>query len=164
MTRAGLSVGVRMIETMFEFGGGVEELAAGDVARDALRFVELSGLARIENAHAARKVLLAGVTQKCNTTYHCAEEQIPDSYQLSRDIIDGVVVVDDRPIVVRSRLHVWGNRPDFGIVNPELEARGLLRTGPVGNAPTLCLDAGGFLAVCLEKMARDPRYFLTPGS
>ncbi|NKS14626.1 hypothetical protein GS580_27345 [Rhodococcus hoagii] len=32
----------------------------GDVARDALRFVELSGLARIENAHAARKVLLAG--------------------------------------------------------------------------------------------------------
>ncbi|NKT43954.1 hypothetical protein GS676_14045 [Rhodococcus hoagii] len=49
-----------MIETMFEYGGGVEELAAGDVARDALRFVELSGLARIENAHAARKVLLAG--------------------------------------------------------------------------------------------------------
>ena len=60
MTRAGLSVGVRIIETMFESGGGVEELAAGDVARDALRFVELSGLARIENAHAARKVLLAG--------------------------------------------------------------------------------------------------------
>lgn len=45
---------------MFESGGGVGELAADDVARDALRFVELSGLARIENAHAARKVLLAG--------------------------------------------------------------------------------------------------------
>ncbi|MBM4481492.1 DUF222 domain-containing protein [Rhodococcus hoagii] len=44
---------------MFEFGGGVGA-AAGDVALDALRFVELSGLARIENAHAARKVLLAG--------------------------------------------------------------------------------------------------------
>lgn len=48
-----------MIESMFESGGGVEEPAAA-VARDALRFVELSGLARIENAHAARKVLLAG--------------------------------------------------------------------------------------------------------
>ncbi|GBF12736.1 hypothetical protein Br6_00078 [Rhodococcus sp. Br-6] len=59
MTRAELSVGVRIIETMFEFGGGVGA-AAGDVARDALRFVELSGLARIENMHAARKVLLAG--------------------------------------------------------------------------------------------------------
>ncbi|WP_420878856.1 DUF222 domain-containing protein, partial [Rhodococcus sp. (in: high G+C Gram-positive bacteria)] len=44
---------------MFESGGGVGE-AAGDVARDALRFVELSELARIENMHAARKVLLAG--------------------------------------------------------------------------------------------------------
>lgn len=60
MTRPGLSVATRMIETMFECGGAVEELAAADVARDALRFVELSGLARIENAHAARKVLLAG--------------------------------------------------------------------------------------------------------
>lgn len=49
-----------MIETMFESGGGVEELPAAEVARDALRFVELSELARIENAHAARKVLLAG--------------------------------------------------------------------------------------------------------
>lgn len=45
---------------MFDTGGGVGELAAEDVARDALRFVELSELARIENSHAARKVLLAG--------------------------------------------------------------------------------------------------------
>ncbi|MDH6677905.1 hypothetical protein M2284_002104 [Rhodococcus sp. LBL1] len=45
---------------MFDTGGGVGELAAEAVARDALRFVELSALARIENSHAARKVLLAG--------------------------------------------------------------------------------------------------------
>jgi len=49
-----------MIENMFDTGGGVGELAAYDVVSNAVRFGELSELARIENAHAARKVLLAG--------------------------------------------------------------------------------------------------------
>ncbi|WP_114718900.1 HNH endonuclease signature motif containing protein [Rhodococcus sp. AG1013] len=46
---------------MFDTGGGVGEIPTdGGVAGDAARFVVLSELARIENAHAARKVLLAG--------------------------------------------------------------------------------------------------------
>ncbi|QCQ92130.1 HNH endonuclease signature motif containing protein [Rhodococcus sp. SGAir0479] len=45
---------------MFDTGGGVGERAADDAALEAVRFTELSQLARVENAHAARKVLLAG--------------------------------------------------------------------------------------------------------
>jgi len=113
-----------------------------------------------QNALAGGRILLIGVDQRCNTTYHCAEEQIPDSYQLSADVIEGTVVIDGREVVVPSRLHVWGNRPDFNIINDELEATGSLRAGPVGGARTLCIDAGRFLDMCLEKMRQDPRYFL----
>ena len=113
-----------------------------------------------KNALAGGRILLIGVDQKCNTTYHCAEEQIPDSYQLSMDVIEGTVLIDERKMVVPSRLHVWGNRPDFNIINPELEAMGALRIGLVGKARTLCIDARAFLDLCLAKMRQDPRYFL----
>ena len=112
------------------------------------------------NGAAGGKILLLGVTTRSNTTYHCAEEQIPNSYQLSREVIQGVVVVDGEEIVVPSRLHVWGNRTDFSLVNAELAERGYLRCGKIGGADTLCLDAGGFLAVCLEKLRHNPHYFL----
>ena len=117
-----------------------------------------------KNARAGGRVLLIGVDQKCNTTYHSAEEELPESYQLSRDPIDGIVVVDGREVVVRSRLHVWTNHADFNIINPELEARGHARIGSVGMARALCLNAAGFLEVCREKLKRDGRYFLPAAS
>jgi len=113
-----------------------------------------------KNALSGGKVLLIGVGQKSNTTYHCAEEQIENPYQLSAGVIDGVVVSDGKEIVVPSRLHVWGHQPDFSIINPELEARGYLRIGTVGNARTLCIQGAGFIQLCLEKMRHDARYFL----
>ena len=112
------------------------------------------------NALAGGKILLIGVDQRANTTYHCAEEQLPDSYQLTRQPIEGVVILDGRPIVVRSRLHVWDHHPDFNVINPELAARDHLRVGLVGGARTMLLDAAGFLDLCLARMAEDPRFFL----
>ena len=113
-----------------------------------------------KNALAGGRVLLIGVDQQCNTTYHCAEERLEHSYQLSRDAIEGVVIVDGRDRVVTSRLHVWGNHPNFNVLNPQLEALGHLRIGSLGDAKTLCLDAGPFLELCAEKMRHDVRYFL----
>jgi len=87
---------------------------------------------RSGNAHGPRTRLSAArscwsvFTQRANTTCHCAEEQIPDSYQLSKDVIKGLVIVDGREMVVPSRLHVWGNHPDFSLFNPELERHGYL--------------------------------------
>ena len=142
-------------------------MGIGEKAPDILKDHEKAGLPCgpgtpwEKNALAGGRVLLIGVNQKCNTTYHCAEEQLEDSYQLSEDVIDGVVVIDGREMVVRSKLHVWWNHPDFNIINPELEAMGILRRGRVGRADTMCMDAAGFLDLCLAKMRGDSRYFLS---
>ena len=141
-------------------------MGIGEKAESVLREHDKAGLPCgpgtpwAKNAEADGKILLIGATQKSNTTYHCAEEQIPDSYQLSRDVINGTVILDGVELVVPSRLHVWGNHPDFGILNPELEARGFLRRGRIGNADSLCLNARGFLDLAMEKLRVDPRYFM----
>ena len=113
-----------------------------------------------KNAVHGGLILLIGVDQACNTTYHCAEEQLDDSYQLSKDVIDGVVIVDGNEKIVPSRLHVWGNHPDYNKINGELQQKGFLREGDVGDARALLIDALGFLDTCKLWMGQNPRYFL----
>jgi aminoglycoside N3'-acetyltransferase len=106
-------------------------------------------------------VLLIGVDQRVNTTYHTAEEQMVEPYQLTDDLIPGVVVVDGNEILVWSRLHVWRYHPNFNVLNPELEELGYLTRGRVGDAATMCLDAKGFVDLALQKLRQAPGYFLT---
>ena len=111
-------------------------------------------------AEVGGKVLLIGVGFSSNTSCHCAEEQIPDSCRLSPEPVGGVVVLDGREIIVRSRLHVWGHRTDFTVLESELEALGRLRRGLLGSAPALCLEAKGFLELALSRLAANARYFV----
>ena len=113
-----------------------------------------------KNAESGGKILLIGVGFHSNTTFHCAEEQLPTSYRLSAEPVDGIVVLDGREMVVSSRLHLWGVSADFSVLRPELEALGHLRNGRIGSAPTLCFDARGFLDLAISKLACDPRYFI----
>jgi aminoglycoside 3-N-acetyltransferase len=114
-----------------------------------------------KNAASGGRVLLIGVDQRVNTTYHSAEEQMDEPYQLTDDVIHGVVVIGNEEVVVPSRLHVWSYHPDFNVLNPELEEQGFLVTGRIGEAATLCLDAGGFIELALQKLQGDRGYFLT---
>jgi aminoglycoside 3-N-acetyltransferase len=107
------------------------------------------------------KVLLIGCDQRCNTTYHTAEELVEQPYRLTEEMIEGFVVLDGREMIVPSRLHVWDYSVDFNVLNPELERAGHLRCGRIGQALALCLDAGPFIALALEKLVADRWYFLT---
>lgn len=113
-----------------------------------------------KNALQGGKVLLVGVDQRVNTTYHAAEEQMDDPYQLTEDVITGIVIIDGREYVVPSRLHVRKYHPDFNVLNPELQVLGFLRWGEIGQATTICLDAKGFIDLALEKLKKDRGYFL----
>ena len=113
-----------------------------------------------KNAFCGGKILLIGVGQNSNTTCHSTEEQIENPYKLSADIIDGIVAVDGKEIVVPSRLHLWKYNADFNIINAELEARDYMKTGRVGNADALLIDAAAFIELCLDKMRHDKEYFL----
>jgi aminoglycoside 3-N-acetyltransferase len=141
-------------------------MGVGDRAPDILAAHEIAGVPCgrgtpwAKNAFLGGKVLLIGVDQRVNTTYHSAEEQMDRPYQLTNEVVAGTVLVDGREVIVPSRLHVWRYHPDFNLLNGELEERGHLRRGRVGNAPTLCLDAGPFINLALEKLASNRAYFL----
>jgi len=106
------------------------------------------------------KTLLVGVTQACNTTYHCAEESLPDTYKLTRAVVRGKVIAGGREVPVPSRLHLWGKPADFGILNDELARNGWLARGKVGLADSMLIQAGPFLDLAAEKLRIDPHYFL----
>jgi aminoglycoside 3-N-acetyltransferase len=113
-----------------------------------------------KNARVGGGILLIGVDQRVNTTYHSAEEQMDDPYQLTDEVIIGTVVVDGIDHLVPSKLHVWRYHADFSILNPELEARGLLIRGRIGDAGTMWLDARGFIHLALTKLEQDRAYFI----
>lgn len=112
------------------------------------------------NAEYGGKVLLVGVDQRVNTTYHSAEEQMERPYRLTDETVPGIVVVDGEERVVPSRLHVWQYQANFNRLNGELETRGYLVRGRVGLAPTLCIDAAGFIELALQKLTVDGACFL----
>jgi aminoglycoside 3-N-acetyltransferase len=111
-------------------------------------------------ALAGGKAILIGVSHKSNTTYHCAEECIPNSYRLSAEPVCGTVVVDGREMQVASRLHRWGISVDIGRINEELERRGALRRGKIGKAESIVILARPFLELAMAKLRGDPGYFL----
>ncbi|HUG53895.1 MAG TPA: hypothetical protein VMR21_09845 [Vicinamibacteria bacterium] len=55
------------------------------------------------------------------------------------------------------RPDVGGCSMGFGRLYPDYAAVGLLRTGPVGRAASLCIDAAPALALEEERLRRDPR-------
>jgi aminoglycoside 3-N-acetyltransferase len=103
-------------------------------------------------------ILLLGVTQQNNTSIHGPEE-VHAGYQLSTDLIEGVVIDAGVEYRVRSRLHRWGNASDARI-NPWLENAGGLRRGRVGNADCLLIDAGIFQAQVIARLVDNPRFLL----
>jgi aminoglycoside 3-N-acetyltransferase len=104
-------------------------------------------------------ILLLGATQQNNTSIHGPEEAHAN-YQLSAEMIEGVVI--DRGVEhrVASRLHRWGNRSDFSRINPWLEKAGGLRRGRVGDAECLLVDAKIFQAQTVARLRADPRFLL----
>lgn len=140
-------------------------MGIGRKARDILKNHEKAGVPCgantpwDKNARNGGKLLLIGVNQSSNTTKHCAEEQIEDSFQLSAETINGIVLIDGKETVVSSRLHRWGCSGDFNKLNPELGELGYLTWGTIGNAETMCIDARGFVELGIRKLNQDPRWF-----
>lgn len=104
-------------------------------------------------------ILLLGATQQNNTSIHGPEE-VYAHYQLSAEMIEGVVI--DRGVEhrVRSRLHRWGNPSDFSRIDPWLERAGGLRRGRVGSAECLLVDAKIFQAEVIARLRANPRFLL----
>lgn len=109
------------------------------------------------------KILLLGdVTQDSNTTLHCLEELAGVPYHLQDEPTDGMVIDESgHRLIVRNRLHRYGQERDFVKVEGPLLGADSLRIASVGRAEARLMPADRFAAVLLPILRADPLYLLS---
>lgn len=114
-------------------------------------------------------LLLGGVTHESNTSLHCIEELAKVPYHLQDEFTDGLVrLPDGQEIVVRNRLHIWGDlyshlnlsRWFEGVAAP-LTAAGAQRTGRIGQSISTLIDARAMREVLLPLLRNNPLFLLS---
>jgi len=111
-------------------------------------------------------ILLMGVTYQNCTLFHLFEAEANVPYRFLEDrkgtvIIDGVV---DEGGSAREYTRMEGAINDFLKLGRQLEARGMVRIGKIGEGEQRLFRAGDAYHVGMQKMSQDPLYLLTAES
>jgi len=103
------------------------------------------------------KILLLGVDMDRNTSMHCMEEFLDVSY-LVETTIPAPTYQPDKEIFTLKKF-VPGHR-DFKGRTPEMRRAGILREACMGKAVVRCMNMAELFDWGMEKMRKDPLYFL----
>ncbi len=109
-------------------------------------------------ADVAGRIVLLGVPQAANTSFHLAEEISGAPYVLLSDQVD-LTIVDStgREVEMRgTHLHRWGPKRDYNTFEHALIQYGICRVGAVGAAAVRVLDAMLLRTFLLRKLLDDP--------
>jgi hypothetical protein len=91
------------------------------------------------------------------------EELAEVPYHLQHSDVRARVARDDGSWEeLTTRLHLWHWARDFAQVGPILQASGAQRTGPVGQATCLLVDARAMRDLLVPLLHRDPLLLLAP--
>lgn len=102
-------------------------------------------------------ILLIGVDQDRNTTFHTAEDYADLPYLSEKEFY----FVDDKGIertIVLKRFP--GPHRDFISMDRIFRETGIMKIGRIGNAMVRLIDAKKMIKVCLEVLKKDPAAFL----
>ncbi len=116
-------------------------------------------------ADIAGKIVLVGVSQAANTSFHHAEEIAGAPYVLLPDAVD-LSLIDSSGHEVEMRgtyLHRWGPRRDYDSFELAMIDYGICRTGQVGDAQVRVLDAMLMRMLLVRKLLDDPLATLALG-
>lgn len=108
------------------------------------------------------KIVLVGVTQSVNTSYHMAEEIAGVPYVVQDEPLD-VVMTDmgGRPVRIRdTRLHRWGAKRDYDSLEMQMIDLGICHIRRVGDAEVRIIDAMLQRMFLVRKLMEDPRAVL----
>ena len=111
-------------------------------------------------------ILLMGVTYGNCTLFHLLEATVGVPYRFLEER-RGVVIIDG---VRDEQGSAWeytrrpGTANDFMTLGGELEARGLVHLGQIGDSPQRLFRAGDAYAVGMAQLAANPLYLLTAES
>ncbi len=111
-------------------------------------------------AAAGGHIMFAGCGLEVCTTLHTVEELANVGYHLQDGVAAAECIhMDGRRIATPVRLHDYGGpERDFPVLEPDLLARGHLRTGRVGDSEVRLVHAMGLLETALDRLRFDPRY------
>lgn len=104
------------------------------------------------------KILLIGVTQQCNTSYHHAEEVAGAPIVLQDRKMD-ITLTDLQgfPHTMRdTALHKWHYSRDYDAFDPDMLRQGICRIGLLGKAIVRVVDAAGLRRLLVRALLADP--------
>lgn len=109
-------------------------------------------------ASVSGKIVLVGVTQKTNTSFHHAEELAGVPYVLQPEPVDVTLKGPDgkRVKMRQTYLHRWGPKRDYDALEPEMLDLGILRIGQVGETDVRVIDAMFQRAFLVQRLLQDP--------
>jgi len=104
------------------------------------------------------KIVLIGVTQSSNTSFHSAEEIAGVPYVLRPEPLDVTLTdADGNSIEMRETcIHLWGAKRDYNIFEDPMIDLGICQVSRVGNAEVRIIDAMLQRMFLLRKLLEDP--------
>lgn len=104
------------------------------------------------------KIVLIGVTQSVNTSYHHAEELAGVPYVLLPEPVDVVMTdMEGNPVpMCGTYLHKWGVERDYDTLEPAMVGLSICRVWQVGDAEVRVVDAMFQRMFLVRKLLRDP--------
>ena len=109
-------------------------------------------------ANIGGKIVLIGVTQSSNTSFHMAEEiaGVPYVVQSSPMDVEMTDIVGQPVRMIGTRLHLWGANRDYDALEMEMIDLGICQVRQVGEAEVRVLDAMLQKMFLVRKLLDDP--------
>ncbi len=104
------------------------------------------------------KILLIGVTQQCNTSYHHAEE-VSGAPIVLQDKTMEITMTDmhgRQLTMAHTALHKWHYSRDYDAFEPEMLRQGICRIGRLGEASVRIVDAADLRRLLVRALLADP--------
>ncbi len=104
------------------------------------------------------KIVLIGVTQQCNTSYHHAEE-VSGTPIVLQDRAMEITLTDmhGRQVTMAdTALHKWHYSRDYDAFEPEMLRQGICHIGQLGKAAVRVVDAAGLRCLLVRALLADP--------
>jgi len=107
------------------------------------------------------RILLIGVDQSVNTSFHHAEEVAGVPYVCQPDPSEAIVVKDGHELRLSGiRLHLYGPERDYQALEPEMLRLGILTVGHLGKAACRLIDASAQRRFLVRTLLADPEAVL----
>jgi aminoglycoside 3-N-acetyltransferase len=108
-------------------------------------------LAHIQNGY----IVLIGVNQNSNTTFHHAEEVVGVDYHLQKGLVEARIESEGAILIQHIFIHAYGIARNFNVMDAVFLERGIQHIGQIGNSEIRVIHAGGMVDLTTRALHAD---------